>query len=238
MPGRNAGRNAVFSAAAVAVAAICAAALVAAGPAPAQTPPGRISAAGETPGREKPREEKPGQETTEPETPENEARRGEPLWLESVAESVDCLRGVDANPLFAAVKAHMPSAEGMGLSHIDDRAKPSPRQQEILVRYAEAVATCIPLFFDDEQDAQGRAVEMLLQRLWGEQTALLRRLAEGELSWGRYNREAMQLDRNLRRELAAIRKPPAAPTPAAPVQPPAPPPPAPPTPARKPDPRR
>lgn len=135
----------------------------------------------------------------------------EPLWLQSVAESVDCLRGVDANPLFAAVKAHMPSAEGMGLAHIDDRAKPSLREQEILVRYAEAAATCIPMFYDDEQTAQGVAVAALLQRLWNEQTALLRRLAEGELTWGRYNRDAMQLDRNLRRELAAIRKPPAAP---------------------------
>lgn len=136
---------------------------------------------------------------------------GGPPWLLSVAESVDCLRGVDANPLFAVVKVRMPSAESMGLTHIDDRAKPTAREQEILVRYAEAVATCVPLFYEDEQDPIGTAAEELLGRLWTEQTALLRKLAEGELTWGRYNRDAMQIDRSLRRELAAIRKPPSAP---------------------------
>lgn len=141
------------------------------------------------------------------------AQDGGPPWLLSVAESVDCLRGVDANPLFAVVKVRMPSAESMGLSHIDDRAKPTAREQEVLVRYAEAVATCVPLFYEDEQDPAGRAAEALLARLWGEQTALLRKLAEGELTWGRYNRDAMQIDRNLRRELAAIRKPPTPPAP-------------------------
>ena len=135
------------------------------------------------------------------------AQEAPPPWLLSVAESVDCLRGVDANPLFAAVKVRMPSAESMGLVHIDDRAKPNGREQEILVRYAEAVATCVPLFYEDEQDPAGRAAEELLARLWREQTALLRKLAEGELTWGRYNRDAMQIDRNLRRELAAIRHP-------------------------------
>lgn len=131
--------------------------------------------------------------------------------MQSIAESVDCLRGVDANPLFAAVRIHMPNAEAMRLAHIDDRGKPTPREQEILVRYAEAAATCIPQFLpppvdDAPADPQAAAVAALLERLWGEQTALLRRLAEGGLTWGRYNREAMQLDRNLRRELAAIRK--------------------------------
>lgn len=142
-----------------------------------------------------------------------QAQENAPPWLLSIAESVDCLRGVDANPLFAAVKVRMPSAESMGLAHIDDRAKPNGREQEILVRYAEAVATCVPLFYEDEQDPAGRAAEELLARLWREQTALLRKLAEGELTWGRYNREAMQIDRNLRRELAAIRKPAAPPPP-------------------------
>jgi hypothetical protein len=130
-----------------------------------------------------------------------------PGWMLSIADSVDCLRGVDANPLFAAVKVHTPSAEAMGLAHIDDKAKPTPREQEILVRYAEAASTCIPFFDEADPDPMGQAAARLVNRLWGEQTALLRKLAEGNLAWGRYNRDTMQLDRTLRRELAALRKP-------------------------------
>ena len=127
------------------------------------------------------------------------------MFLDTLAQGL-LLGGLYA--LFAAGQVPMPSAEAMGLAHIDNRAKPTPREQEILVRYAEAAATCIPLF-EEEDSAQplGAAAAELLSRLWGEQTALLRKLAEGSLTWGRYNRDAMQLDRNLRRELAALRKP-------------------------------
>lgn len=133
-----------------------------------------------------------------------------PSWTQSIAESTDCLRGVDGNPAFAAIRPHMPTAENMGLAGINDRAKPTDRQREILVRYAEAAATCIPEFYGDESDSTGIAVAKLTIRLWREQTALLGRLALGDLTWGDYNRASMVIDRTVRMELAAIRKPPPA----------------------------
>lgn len=130
-----------------------------------------------------------------------------PPWMIGVADSADCLRGVDANPAFALIRPRMPTAESMGLAGLDDTAKPTEREREVLVRYAEAAATCVPQFFDLENDPEGRQVAQLFDTLWTEQTVLLRRLAEGALTWGRYNRDSMGLDRALRRKLAAIRAP-------------------------------
>lgn len=140
---------------------------------------------------------------TSPDAPPDPADM--PAWQVSVADSADCLRGVDANPAFALVRPRMPTAESMGLVGLDDTAKPNDREREVLVRYAEAAATCVPQFFDLEDDPVGRQVARLFDTLWAEQTVLLRRLAEGMLTWGRYNRDSMGLDRALRKKLAAIR---------------------------------